>query len=354
VSTTSIQWTDRVWNPVTGCTKVSAGCKHCYAETIAGRFWATQYDPVPTGRHDAAGNGPETRPRAFTDVLTHEDRLTDPLSWRKPARVFVNSMSDLFHHDVPDEFIDRVFAVMAFAAHHTYQILTKRADRMRDYFGAPWHQRVSAAYRAMRALGIVQIAKDYDRQRQQGYAFGSLTCGQHRDRFLPNVWLGVSVEDQQRADERIPLLLRTPAAVRFISAEPLLGHIDLAGFIPKRQPWKPYVECRHGYDACPICDASPSPAVDWVIVGGESGAGARTCHTDWIRAIVNQCASAGVAVFVKQLGSKRVDYSGVMQGDVPSWKWPGFKDRQGGDPSEWPADLRVRQFPSAAQEALER
>ena len=194
MSTTNIEWADRVWNPVTGCTKVSPGCKHCYAEGVAHRFWATQYPAVEIETGGPAGT--MSRARKFTDVMTHPDRLLEPLSWRKPARVFVNSMSDLFHEDVPDDFIDAVWGTMAKCPQHTFQILTKRADRMKAYF-----DKVVADGRALFGEG----------------------------RYVPrsNVWLGVSVEDQQRADERIPLLLQTPAAVRFISAEPLLGPVLL-------------------------------------------------------------------------------------------------------------------------------
>jgi protein gp37 len=134
----AIQWTDATWNPVTGCSKVSAGCKNCYAEDVAARFWATQYPELRevVEEKDSCGYPVKvtlSRKRCFTDVMTHEDRLDQPLRWRKPRRVFVNSMSDLFHEDVPDAFIDRVFAVMALAPQHTFQILTKRAERMRDY-----------------------------------------------------------------------------------------------------------------------------------------------------------------------------------------------------------------------------
>jgi len=270
-ATTSIEWTDRTWNPVTGCTKVSAGCKNCYAEGVAERFWAKQYDPV---QEDVSG---VIRPRRFTDVLTHEDRLLEPLSWRKPSRVFVNSMSDLFHEAVPDAFIHRVFMVMAKANQHTFQVLTKRPARMLDYLKAT--------------------------------------------NPLRNVWLGVSVENQHFADERIPLLLQTPAAVRFISAEPLLGPIDIVGTICKQ----------------PV----GTPALGWVIVGGESGSGARPFDLAWARSIVQQCQATGVPVFVKQLGA--MPMAGRMP--HPDDMFIRLKNRKGGDPSEWPDDLRIREFP---------
>jgi protein gp37 len=343
----NIEWTDRTWNPVTGCTKVSAGCKHCYAEGVAHRFWHTLYDEIPTGRHDASGSGPETRPRLFTDVQTHEDKLLAPLSWRKPSRVFVNSMSDLFHEDVPDEFIDRVFAVMALASRHTFQVLTKRPERMREYL-----------CRNSTIENIYSLACRQDE-----------TLADRWDWPLPNVWLGVSVEDQATADARISLLLQTPAAVRFISAEPLLGPVDVGPwlYVPTRcracghgsayydtnptGSQAPFGKCafgvpmtgEHGGLRCSACDSPDCEAMaplSWVIVGGESGSKARPCDVAWIRSIVRQCQSAGVPVFVKQLGSK--------------WNLGGFTihgrllvDRKGADPAEWPEDLRVRQFPEA-------
>lgn len=173
---TKIEWTDATWNPVTGCTKVSQGCKHCYAE----REWPRLTKLVPA----YAG-------RDFTEVRTHADRLDQPLHWKRPRRVFVNSMSDLFHQDVPDEFIRAVFAVMAQAKQHTFQVLTKRSERMREIL-TRWHR-------------------------------DGLTLREGCGAVLPNVWLGVSIEDQPSADERIIELLKTPAAVRWISAEPLLG-----------------------------------------------------------------------------------------------------------------------------------
>jgi protein gp37 len=179
----SIEWTDATWSPVTGCTKVSEGCRHCYAETMAKRFWGDRH---------------------FGDVQCHPDRLEQPLRWRKPRRVFVNSMSDLFHPAVPDDFIDRVFAVMALCPQHTFQVLTKRPERMRAWFDGGEHLRMTRCFR--------------------NFQHYTKPVGPWP---LPNVWLGVSVEDQATADERIPVLLDTPSALCFVSAEPLLGEIDL-------------------------------------------------------------------------------------------------------------------------------
>lgn len=298
---TSIEWTDATWSPVTGCTKVSAGCKHCYAEGVAERFWGE---------------------RKFTDVRCHPERLEAPLHWRKPRRVFVNSMSDLFHEDVQAEFIGRVFAVMALCPQHTFQILTKRPQRMADLF----------------ADGIVgpvrgwaeQIA--WERTRDAG---SNLPANQFRLSWpLPNVWLGVSAEDQATADERIPLLLETPAAVRFLSCEPLLGPVDMR------------IAAFNGADSIERMEG-----LHWVICGGESGPRARPCRVDWIRSIVEQCKAAGVACFVKQLGGLASAFDAKREWfDGCNFHRGGFarirlRSRKGSDPSEWPEDLCVREFP---------
>jgi protein gp37 len=311
---TSIEWTDATWNPVTGCSKVSPGCAHCYAERLAPKVFAGQIVTVAT----ADGFDLERRKREFTDVRTHKDRLDQPLRWQKPRRIFVNSMSDLFHEDVPDAFIDRVFAVMALARRHTFQILTKRADRMRKYFDG---------------IGIRQELIGIEAERISGFdRYDVSGIGARWKLPLPNVWLGVSVENQHFADERIPLLLKTPAAVRFISAEPLLEPVNLKDAI-ERGLW----------DVANSGKIPPKPAIDWVIVGGESGPGARPMDLAWARVIVQQCKSASVPCFVKQLGARpfglshRPDHGSLV-----------LRDRKGGDPSEWPENLRIRQFPEAA------
>jgi protein gp37 len=280
---TSIEWTDKVWNPVTGCSKVSQGCKHCYAETIANRFWGE---------------------RKFTDVQCHPERLDEPSKWRKPAKVFVNSMSDLFHEDVPDKFIDQVFAMMYRAKQHTFQVLTKRPARMLEYF-----RRFEIGKNNI-------IGHDVDRVDRIGYAAGETYGSSNLFLPLPNVWLGVSVENQRAADERIPLLLQTPAAVRFVSCEPLLGAIDLEPF---------YLDNIHG---------GLSLYLDWLIVGGESGAGARPMQESWVRSIVQQCQAASVPVFVKQMGSVW-----AKERYIPT------KSKKGGDIQDFPVDLQIREFP---------
>lgn len=301
-----IEWTDATWNPVTGCTKVSAGCKHCYAERIFHR-------PYP-GRN-------------FTDVRCHPERLDQPLRWRKPRRIFVNSMSDLFHEDVADDFIDRVFAVMALAHQHTFQVLTKRPQRMLQYVDDEPHERITDL--------ILEIDPDawhkhrynvFDADFDEDGAVDMITA------WCPpnNVWFGVSVEDQPTADDRIPLLLQTPASVRFLSCEPLLGPINLDGIVSRTPPDRP------GYDlafsALRTGHFVPSK-IDWVIVGGESGPNARPMHPDWARSVRDQCQAAGVPFFFKQWGEWVPDIAGMAIYHDGSTK----RGRAYGDPKQ-PAD----------------
>ncbi len=278
---TGIEWTDATWNPVTGCTKVSAGCDNCYAETFAERWRGTPGHYFENG----------------FDVQLRPDKLELPLRWKRPRRIFVNSMSDLFHDQVSDEYIARVFAVMALAPRHTFQVLTKRHARMRSLLN-------SSAFQTATAEQLLSMT-DADDLKDAGDPFP-----------LPNVWLGVSAENQQWADIRIPALLDTPAAVRFVSAEPLLGPIDLTSWIG----------CPHdslsGVDQEPIasptkrwrCDQCRASVLDgtvtnvglhWIITGGESGPGARPAHPDWFRSIRDQCQAAGVAYLHKQWGEWR-------------------------------------------------
>ena len=279
---TSIEWSDATWNPITGCTKVSAGCRHCYAE----RDWVRlQHIPAYAGR-------------AFTDVATHEDRLEQPLRWKRPRRIFVNSMSDVFYPDVSDAFIDKVIAIMALNRRHVFQVLTKRPERMREYLGALTLSRIESSARSM---GYTVMFEER--------ALVSLP--------LPNVWLGVSVEDQATADERIPLLLETPAAVRWISAEPLLGPLRLHlptrfwGELPGNRR-----RCNHCCNGdrcddsthfsrtyCPFCFGTGGTApIDWLVVGGESGSKARPMNPEWVRSLRDQCAASGVPFLFKQWG----------------------------------------------------
>lgn len=262
---TGIEWTDATWNPVTGCTKVSAGCDHCYAETIAHRFAGTKAYPNGFG------------------VTLRPERLDQPLRWRRPRRIFVNSMSDLFHDEIPDEYIARVFAVMALAGQHTFQLLTKRHGRMRSLLTSPGFQ--SAVFRAINdrpSWERVDVA-------------GTLP--------LPNVWVGVSVENQQWADIRIPALLDTPAAVRFLSCEPLLGPVTIARYIDPERACNCSVPQMEGAGQhATRCRCLTQPEIGWVIVGGESGRGARPMHADWARSLRDQCQDAGVPFLFKQWG----------------------------------------------------
>ena len=327
---TDIEWTDKTWNPVTGCSKVSAGCKNCYAETVANRFWGD---------------------RKFTDVICHPERLDAPLRWRKPQRVFVNSMSDLFHEDVPDEFIDRVFAVMALAPQHTFQVLTKRPKRMRDWVRDKTTTECLMAADESRATGV--YAKSSEASRLAHAYMESQRLGgfcQPAPWPLPNVWLGVSCEDQAAADERIPLLLETPVTVRFVSAEPLLGPIDFGHLQPGDPPTE--IDSLRGTHGVLRPHGGVCDRLSWVIVGGESGPRARPCDVAWIRSIVEQCRAAKVACFVKQLGAipvgawKKADGKITFQSNHPSARGIAIlRDRKGGDLSEWPEGLCVREFP---------
>ncbi|WP_136246063.1 DUF5131 family protein [Mycobacterium intracellulare] len=257
---TGIEWTDATWNPVTGCAEVSPGCDHCYAKTFAERWRGTP------GHYFERG----------FDVHLRFDKIGLPLRWQKPRRIFVNSMSDLFHDAVHDIYIAQVFAVMAYAHWHTFQILTKRHGRMRSLLTSDqFLDRFDREY--------CRIPDLNDRYPDLEYA-PPHHVSHLADGPLSNVWLGVSTEDQQWANIRIPALLDTPAAVRFVSAEPLLGEINL--------------------HTDPLEAGSPfwGSKLDWVIVGGESGRNARPMHPDWARSLRDQCELAGIAFLFKQWG----------------------------------------------------
>lgn len=268
----TIEWTDATWNPITGCSVVSPGCTNCYAMKLAGT--RLKHHPSRAGLTRETKAGP---------VWTGETRLNEqwldqPLRWKRPRMIFVCAHADLFADSVPDEWIDKVFAVMAMAPQHTFQVLTKRADRLKAYLtaGALEHRLAAAMLKSSPS---------------------SPETGRWPRLPLPNVWLGVSAEDQARADHRVPKLLVTPAAVRFVSAEPLLGSIALWKWLHRLcdrcPPWE--TPCRIG------CEHATR--LDWVIVGGESGAGARPMRPEWARSIRNECARARVPFFFKQWGS---------------------------------------------------
>lgn len=280
---TKIEWADAVWNPVTGCTKVSAGCAQCYAERMAKRL---------AGRYGYPADDP-------FKVTLHPDRLEQPLRWRKSRRVFVNSMSDLFHEDVPYEFIDKVFAVMALCPQHTFQVLTKRPKEMGAYLNLH-----SIDFRISQAVKRLHLPTPY--AALAGFAGV-------KGWPLPNVWLGTSCEDQPTADKRIPELLKCPAEVTFLSLEPMLGPIDLSPWIYQNACGCLELENDVDPDNCPHCKGTGAVcALDWVIAGGESGPGARPMDPDWPRGIRDQCQAAGVPFFFKQWDGVHKKQAGRM------------------------------------------
>jgi protein gp37 len=276
---TGIEWTDATWNPVRGCSRISEGCRHCYAETMAARFSGPGQPYEGLAKR---GTSTGWHAKWTGEVRMVPEHLADPLRWRKPRRIFVNSMSDLFHEALTNEQIAAVFGVMAAAPRHTFQVLTKRAERMRDWFR--WVAGERLPLRTIQyspRLVCAVAAKDH------GVDVGSVA--EPRSWPLPNVWLGVSVENQLAADTRIKHLLATPAAIRFLSCEPLLGPIQLGCEVAGE-----FEFFEHGLGAGRL------GWVDWVIAGCESGRGARPAQVDWYRSLRDQCAAAGVPFFLKQ------------------------------------------------------
>lgn len=437
---TTIEWCDspdgskgEVWNPTLGCDPVSPGCLNCYAAGIAAREMCEEHRGLTkrVKRRNAAGRL-VSLPVFNGVVTTQADRLGDPLRWRKPRRIFVNSMSDLFHERVPFDFIAKVYAVMAAASQHTFLVLTKRPERAVEWYR--WQESLPAD--SPHAILWPERARERDRMERPPRplpAYGSFPSWP-----LPNVHLGTSIEDQPSADARIPHLLACPAALLWLSIEPQIGEIDLRGWgsqAPaspgdewKSRTWAEYewedwiptslrelverfwgesngrgpfhwlhdhviqrvprtgarvllaadgerwlttnkVAARgtsgryvhmwnnigrvvtddgevlptsgggsgSGWLSRWRCkDGQYRPKIGWVVVGGESGPGARPFDPNWARSILAQCRDAGVPVFIKQLGAKPVTPWGT------SW---GLRDRKGGDMAEWPADLRVRHLP---------
>ncbi len=282
---TKIEWTDATWNPLRGCSRVSEGCRNCYAERDALR-WSGDGQPFEGLAVLKNGHASWTGKVEFI-----EKHLLDPLRWRPgrpiydaetgkivgrdPAqslRIFVNSVSDLFHESVPDEWIDRIFAVMALCPQHTFQCLTKRPERMLAYMES--RSRSASFWKA--AVPTGWTLEDFNGIKMVPFP-------------LPNVWLGTSVENQDAADERLPILAKVPCRVRFVSCEPLLGALDITRWISR--------------DAIRKAGGSwTSEQIDWAICGGESGPGARPMNPDWVRSLIQQCAAAGVPFFFKQWG----------------------------------------------------
>jgi protein gp37 len=330
---TSIEWATAVWNPTTGCTRVSTGCDNCYAFALHDKRYASnlhaandflgvlEVDQRVESRAMAARRmgvkmpWPKQYDRPFSRVQLLPERLDDPLRHKKPERYFVDSMSDLFHEDVPDEYLDRLFLRVALNRRHTFLILTKRPERMRAYC-----ERVMPSPTKEELDHVAALTTPAERAEVGDWAHLTVMGLAEPP---PNIWLGTSVEDQASADERIPHLLATRAAVRFLSCEPLLGPVDISTYM-----W------------IAAADGGTLHAIDWVIVGGESGPRARPMDLAWVRSLVEQCRAAGVAPFIKQLGSFPVWPSEV--------KWPlELRESHGRDMAEWPEDLRVREFPGS-------
>lgn len=345
---TSIAWTNATWSPLRArvkedaaeiakqkgytsliqiaekmaghvghhCEHASDGCKHCYSEANNSRCLPSNGTGLPFDR----------RSRDLVEPFVDEKILRQPLSWKQPKRIFVESQSDLFGEWYTDEQIDRVFMVMACAPRHTFQVLTKRADRMLSYL---LNRRDKMRYARTNECPSLH------------YAFPD---------FLRNVWIGVSVENQATADTRIPLLAGTPAAIRFVSYEPALEAVDF--LYPKTLYPTGAPQCCSGIDCgCRGRPIEPPLIYDisWLIVGGESGPAARQFDMEWVSDSIRQCSYAGVRCFVKQMGSKpfRMVYPQGWTDPEPYRVEPKFKDRAGADPSEWPAEFRVQQFPIA-------
>lgn len=321
---TKIEWTEQTWNPMVGCSKISAGCQNCYAINQA-------------YRNDAMGQKLDNPGRlAYYDGLTEKrgnrvewtgvvrfvpEALEIPLKRKKPTVWFVNSMSDLFYESVSFENLCEIFDVMGSTPHHIYQILTKRPDRMAEL--------VPLIYRELAAREGLELSDDFEPP--------------------SHIWLGVTVENQKAADELIPLLLQTPAAVRFLSCEPLLGGLNL-GRIRTLEAFSEDGPGTINALTGEMFDADRSIGhtdnIDWVIVGGESGPKARPCDIDWVRSIIGQCDAMAIPCFVKQLGSKPV----FSEHDYPDCQEPWLVTGKGSNMDEWPEDIRVRQMPRGQHE----
>jgi protein gp37 len=320
-----IEWTEKSWNPIIGCSKVSAGCKNCYAERMTYRIYNMLFRGKYSGKAEPYGrvinwdknkgnfkgfNGKVTL-ADYPNLITSgkesqkitfealEGRLEQPLHWKKPCRIFVNSMSDLFHPDVPFEFIQNVFVVMALCPEHIFQVLTKRPERALQFHNWLIEKNEFSAKVLVNALR--RGRKNADSYRE------------HVEYPVPNIWLGVSVEDQKTADERIPILLQIPAAVRWLSVEPLLGPVDLC-----RSVRNFHFKNHRGFESTFFGDE-----LHWVVIGGESGPNARPMHPDWARKVKIDCRNAHVPIFIKQfcIKGKKIPFE------------------------EFPYDLKNREYP---------
>jgi len=296
---TKIEWSEYSWNPVSGCTPISEGCQNCYAKRMANRL---------RGRCGYPADDPFR-------VTLRPERLGEPLRWKEPRRVFVCSMGDLFHEDVPFEFIASVFGVMANSSQNTYMVLTKRPQRMKEFFD--WLSLSAASYYARDHrtvpydddrinVFIMKIASEY-----------GINLDFMRKWPLFNVWLGVTAENQARADERIPILLQIPAAVRFVSVEPMLGPVDLTRIVYDRQTVIDAIRGLHGW---PLPHAE-GPKLNWVICGGETGPGARPMRLNWVRSLRDQCQTAGISFFFKAWGEYGPNWLNDDNGKIEGSEW---------------------------------
>lgn len=292
-SKSEISWTDATWSPVRGCTRVSEGCRFCYSERMAARGLPGLKSPTNGENFAIMGS---SGPRWTGKVELIESQLNVPFRWRRPRRIFVNSLSDTFHESLSFAQIERIFRVMLSAPQHTYQLLTKRASRLPEVIETVMY-RIYGPYW----------------------------------RFPDFIWVGVSVEDQETADERIPWLLEANVSTRFVSYEPALGPVDFGRLRGNT------VNALDGIDF-ELISGPQIPAIDWIIIGGESGPKSRRFDLEWMRATVQQCKLASVPVFNKQIGSNPY-WAGYPLGRAAK------HDRKGGDMKEWPEDLRIRQFP---------
>jgi len=359
MGTTSIEWTEKTWNPLRGCSPVSPGCKNCYAELIAARFSGPgqPFEGFARWRTKPGHSGPEPRDIASEDLKLWApgerepawtgktalipSKLTEPLTWRAPANVFVNSMSDLFHEGFTFAEIATVFSIMAIGR-HTYQVLTKRIDRALEFF--EWMEKRGEPLGTLGDLYGLHVSpmrmpeEVYDDDHT--HADDDLEAIYDAEWPLENVWLGVSAENQRFYDERVPVLLKCPAAKRFVSYEPALELVTFGKHLESRFDCG---ECGPRVAAdedgcCSSCgaDCRAIYGLDWVIVGGEAGPGARGFSIEWARSVVRECKESNTAVFVKQLGKS------------PYGLYPGaivLRHKKGADIEEWPEDLRVREYP---------
>ncbi len=373
-----IEWTDKAWNPVRGCSIVSAGCKNCYAMKQAHRFSGVE-QPYE-GLTQLSKNGPVwTGSARFVPEM-----LAAPMSWKKPQRIFVNSMSDLFHSDITNEQIAAVFGVMAACPRHTFQVLTKRPERMLEWFQwlqdrgglGPYIRSIKVGgdrtlpdlFHAVARTAVVHGKRVRSMSDPWIEVFNAAACIGGGP--LSNVWLGVSCENQAAANARIPLLLQCPAAVHWVSAEPLLGPVDFTqindGSWYDREGAQLYNALNGtAYWRSGDHGLSGGPKLSWIVAGGESGTGSRPCDVSWIESIVTDCEAYRTPMFVKQLGRRPYDsryrYGVYAPHDKRTPTGPDgaggvmaignlmvLKDRKGGDLGEMPPDLRVRQFPGVA------